>query len=582
MAKRLGDLRLPLRFDPRQLQASLALVRADEWVPHYNERDYGGDWRGVALRSLSGSPGELSAHACDPSAFADTALSHRCPYFRDVLAAFHCRLKSVRLLSLAPRSFVREHCDPGFGDDDREVRIHIPIRTSDEVEFYLDGERLKLEEGRCYSIDVSRPHRVSNHGATDRVHLVVDAEMNDWLRDLMRRGEAVDRLPPRPVRYEEFRSLVLNDAALSRELSAIPDCDGLVDGIVQLGRRHGFAFDADEVRPRTHRRLEPRTANASRALGWLPATVRIRDAMPVVEWTWFGSRPLTEPFFEDSLRAARRQPFARLFEHDTLLSLSESVTPPAGFIFHTSRCGSTLIAQIFAALPRAIVISEAPPIDDVIGAAREVPGLSPADHASWLRAVVGALARGSSDGAPCVIKLDAWHIHSLPLVRAAFPNTPWVFLYRDPIDVLISQLRRPGKLCLPGAMEPATLGLDAADVTRLPREEWSARVLARIYEAALSHQHDPLGLMLNYDRLPDAAWSVLAPHFSIPIEPGDAARMRDAARFDAKEPSTLFQSDASARQRDSAAPAMRELAERLLQPLYDELERLPRQAIETA
>src|SRR5262245_30315979 len=129
----MNALRLPLTFDPALLRADLELIGADEWVPHYNERDYGGDWRGIALRSLSGSTGELSAHAADASAFTDTALQRRCSYFRGVLAMFRCPLKSVRLLSLAPNSVVREHCDPGFGSpdgNDGEVRIHIPVQTN--------------------------------------------------------------------------------------------------------------------------------------------------------------------------------------------------------------------------------------------------------------------------------------------------------------------------------------------------------------------------------------------------------------------------------------------------------------------
>jgi hypothetical protein len=570
------DRRLPLRFDPARLKADLALIHADEWVPHYNERDYGGEWRGAALRSLSGSSDQLAAHDADPAAFANTALHRRCTYFRDVLSEFRCPLKSVRLLSLAPNSFVREHSDPGFGTDGDEVRIHVPIRTSADVEFYLDGERLHLEEGCCYYIDVSRPHRVTNRGDTDRIHLVVDAEMNDWLRTLLRHGAAIDRLPSSPTRYEEFCSLIVNDVELSRELAAISDWDGLIDDVVRRGRRHGFVFDAGDVRPRKERVL----AHQRPASDWLPAAVHGRDAKPTVEWAYFGSRRLTEPFFEDSLRAVRRNPFARLFQHETRLPSSDSGPPPAGFIFHTSRCGSTLIAQMLAALPRALVISEAAPIDDVIQAGRKIPGLSPAEHAGWLRAIVTALGQRRDGEDLYVVKLDAWHVHNLPLVRAAFPETPWIFLYRDPVDVLISQLHRPGRLCLPGAMDPAALGLQFDDVTRLPRGEWCARVLQRICQAALTHQHDPKGLLLNYRRLPDAVWGALAAHFSIAFAPDDIVRMRDAARFDAKSPSYLFH--AHAEPRDELPAAVRTLAARRLAPLYAELERQAHQAVETA
>src|SRR5262249_22714547 len=150
------------------------------------------------------------------------------------------------------------------------------------------------------------------------------------------------------------------DAALSRELAAIADWPGLVDGVVRLGRRHGFDFDAGDVRARKDAVLEHRPSGHSSRSAWLPAAVHLRDSKPIVEWTYFGSRQPTEPFFSDSLGICRRTPFARLFEHHTPLELSSDGAAPSGFIFHMSRCGSTLIAQMLAALPRAVVISEAP------------------------------------------------------------------------------------------------------------------------------------------------------------------------------------------------------------------------------
>src|SRR5580658_9953373 len=83
---------LPFQFDPCRLQTDLARIRPEEWSRHYNERDFGGDWRGVALRSASGSPQDLNAGQSAVS-FVDTHLLDRCPYFRAVLAALRCPLK---------------------------------------------------------------------------------------------------------------------------------------------------------------------------------------------------------------------------------------------------------------------------------------------------------------------------------------------------------------------------------------------------------------------------------------------------------------------------------------------------------
>jgi len=62
------------------------------------------------------------------------------------------------------------------------IRIHIPVVTNSEVEFYLDEERMDLKEGECWYMNFNLLHRVSNNGDADRIHLVIDAGVNDGER----------------------------------------------------------------------------------------------------------------------------------------------------------------------------------------------------------------------------------------------------------------------------------------------------------------------------------------------------------------------------------------------------------------
>ena len=58
--------------------------------------------------------------------------------------------------------------------------------------------------------------------------------------------------------------------------------------------------------------------------------------------------------------------------------------------------------------------------------------------AALLRAMIAAFTgRLGGENRHCVVKLDSWHVLALPLFRRAFPQVPWVFLYRDPIDVMV-------------------------------------------------------------------------------------------------------------------------------------------------
>jgi hypothetical protein len=176
--------KLPLKFDPDRLKADLARLQPEEWIPHFNTSYYEGDWSGVALRAVGGRAGQLYPDPTATDDFADTPILARCPYFQDALAAFQCQLTSARLLRLAAGSSIREHRDYKLGLEDGEIRVHIPVVTNLDVAFFLAGERVIMSEGEAWYLNLNLPHRVENHSDIDRIHLVIDCVVNDWLLQL--------------------------------------------------------------------------------------------------------------------------------------------------------------------------------------------------------------------------------------------------------------------------------------------------------------------------------------------------------------------------------------------------------------
>lgn len=177
-------LRMPLRFDPARLQADLLALTPGDWVLHFNKPYYEGEWSGVALRSVNGEDGRLYPDPTARSRFADTPTLARCPYITTVLQTFECELEAVRLLKLRAGSSIREHKDYNLGYEDGEVRFHVPVHTNPDVAFYLNQERVVMQEGECWYLNFNLPHRVVNTSASDRIHLVIDCVVNDWVRDL--------------------------------------------------------------------------------------------------------------------------------------------------------------------------------------------------------------------------------------------------------------------------------------------------------------------------------------------------------------------------------------------------------------
>jgi len=186
-------VQLPFQFDAARLQAELAHIMAEEYVPHFNTAYYQGDWSAVPLRSIGGRTDHIYPDPTARDAFADTLLLARCAYIREVLGTLHCPLHAVRYLRLKVGSVIKEHRDYELGFEDGEVRLHIPVITNPGVEFVLNQVRVVMNEGECWYLNVNQPHRVANRGATDRIHLVIDCVVNDWLRDLLLAAAAESR-----------------------------------------------------------------------------------------------------------------------------------------------------------------------------------------------------------------------------------------------------------------------------------------------------------------------------------------------------------------------------------------------------
>jgi mannose-6-phosphate isomerase-like protein (cupin superfamily) len=84
-------------------------------------------------------------------------------------------------MRLTPGSVITEHSDHDLCFEHGSVRLHIPITTNDGVVFELNRRRVILEAGSCWYLRLSDPHSVANRGDADRVHLVIDAGVNEWV-----------------------------------------------------------------------------------------------------------------------------------------------------------------------------------------------------------------------------------------------------------------------------------------------------------------------------------------------------------------------------------------------------------------
>ena len=185
-------LQLPLAFDPDRLVRDLAALSSVDWIAHFVKQNYDGAWDVIPLRGVAGASHPVQMIYSDPTAtaFEDTPMLGACPYFREVLATFRCEAQAVRLMRLTPGSVIKEHRDHDLDAEAGMARVHIPITSNPGVAFELNRRRVVMAPGEAWCLRLSDPHRVANNGATDRVHLVADLVVNDWLTELLGRANA--------------------------------------------------------------------------------------------------------------------------------------------------------------------------------------------------------------------------------------------------------------------------------------------------------------------------------------------------------------------------------------------------------
>jgi hypothetical protein len=311
---------------------------------------------------------------------------------------------------------------------------------------------------------------------------------------------------------------------------------------------------------------------------WMPMRIYWRDSRPMVDWGHLGPRRFTDPFFAQTIGPCVRHPADLLFRHQTALDdLGEIVESqpglrPTGFIFHMSRCGSTLISQMLAAAPENIVLSEAGPIDDILRGHFRNSDITEERRVQWLQWLLGVLARRRHPAERNVfLKFDCWHVMFLPLIRRAFPDVPWIFLYREPLEVMASAQKQLGGQMIPGVLEPGLFGWDAATVSRMTLYEYAARVLAKICEAALAQAQASHGKLVNYRQLPASIWPALMEYWKVEFSAEETVRMLGAAQMNAKNPVLPFEADSQAK-RDAVTEESRALTQQWLDRVYQQLE----------
>lgn len=159
-------MQLPVSFDAAALEAEVGSIEESQWRPH--PQGYAGN-DALTLVTTGGDPdSDAIAGAMRP-----TRHLQRCPYLQQVLASIGATWGRTRLMRLSGQAEVSPHIDVNYYWRER-LRVHVPIVTQPTVRFTCGDAQINMRAGECWIFDTWRMHNVVNDHALPRIHLVAD------------------------------------------------------------------------------------------------------------------------------------------------------------------------------------------------------------------------------------------------------------------------------------------------------------------------------------------------------------------------------------------------------------------------
>ncbi len=169
----------------QRLQEEVRSLPAKAWKPHFNTQHYSGPWSVAPLRSVGGESDHIYPNPASEEPFKDTSFLESLPYTQSVIGLIPGDKTAIRFMKLGAKGHIHEHRDYMLSIDDEDLRLHIPVFTHDAAEFWLDGERVFMQEGECWYLNFNLKHQLYNPGPTDRIHLVIDCVVSPELHSFI-------------------------------------------------------------------------------------------------------------------------------------------------------------------------------------------------------------------------------------------------------------------------------------------------------------------------------------------------------------------------------------------------------------
>lgn len=258
----------------------------------------------------------------------------------------------------------------------------------------------------------------------------------------------------------------------------------------------------------------------------------------------------TEPFQDEYISRCSQLLFNQIFQPRTSLESARqqaveiASVQPAGFIFHLSRCGSTLISGCLSELDSTCVFSESPLLTELLLDNQ----LTTDEQKKTLRIFINLQAAAFPARPQMIIKWNAWDIFRWELIRSLYPQVPAVFLVRDPVEILASHQRMTGRHMAGdpslGVLHPVFSGQGAA----LSMLDCRIEVLRTLLLAMGKQSFSSNTRVVDYRQVNAQHVAEVLKFFGCVVDKLGFLKIQERMRFNSKAPGQTFVDDSLKKQ----------------------------------
>jgi hypothetical protein len=199
------------------------------------------------------------------------------------------------------------------------------------------------------------------------------------------------------------------------------------------------------------------------------------------------------------------------------LNVERDLLPLSGFIFHTSHCGSTLLAKMLASSNRVRVVSEPEAINGLLLSYLYYDIPKP-EVLRWLEHIVSMfLQKAAAEEERVILKLSSWNILFIDLFLEVWQNVPWLYLDRKEEEVIHSmEASNSGFTEWWDHAGRVLVGKIFKDSDRIPsKRHFLEKMLHKKRSVARKHSKSKQALFLDYTELISALEGQILPHFNL-------------------------------------------------------------------